>query len=324
MSTFPNVRLRRLRRTAELRALVRETHLAPTDFVLPLFVVEGEGRREPIGAMPGQFHLSVDELVKEAGAALGEGVPAVILFGLPASKDALGSQAHSCEAPVQQAVAALKRELPSLVVMTDVCLCQYTDHGHCGPLKDGQVDNDAALEILARTAVSHAAAGADMVAPSDMMDGRVQAIRHALDGQGFASTPIMSYAVKFASSFYGPFREAAHSTPGFGDRRSYQMDPANRREALREALQDAAEGADILMVKPGLPYLDVLRDLRELVHHPLAVYNVSGEYSMVKAAAAQGWIDEKGVVLELLTGMRRAGADLILTYHAREAARWLA
>lgn len=324
MSTFPHVRLRRLRRTAELRAMVRETRLAPTDFVLPLFVVEGEGRREPIGAMPGQFHLSVDELVKEAGAALSEGVPAVILFGLPASKDALGSQAHAADAPVQRAVAALKREHPSLVVMTDVCLCQYTDHGHCGPLKDGHVDNDAALEILARTAVSHAAAGADLVAPSDMMDGRVQALRSALDGQDFASTPIMSYAVKFASSFYGPFREAAHSTPGFGDRRSYQMDPANRREALREALQDAAEGADILMVKPGLPYLDVLRDLRELVHHPLAVYNVSGEYSMVKAAAAQGWIDEKGVVLELLTGFRRAGADLILTYHAREAARWLA
>lgn len=304
--------------------MVRETRLAPTDFVLPLFAVEGEGRREPIGAMPGQFHLSVDELVKEAGAALAEGVPAVILFGLPARKDPLGSEAHSEKAPVQRAVAALKRELPKLVVITDVCLCQYTDHGHCGPLANGQVDNDAALEILARTAVSHAAAGADMVAPSDMMDGRVEAIRQALDGNGLADTPIMSYAVKFASSFYGPFREAAHSTPGFGDRRSYQMDPANRREALREALQDVAEGADVLMVKPGLPYLDLLRDLRERVEHPLAVYNVSGEYSMVKAAAAQGWVDEQGVVLELLTGMKRAGADMILTYHAREAARWLA
>jgi len=324
MSVFPRVRLRRLRRSPELRAMVRETQLAPSDFVLPLFAVEGEGRREPIGAMPGQFHLSVDELVKEAGAALADGVAAVILFGLPERKDAAGSEAWSPQAPVQRAVAALKRELPSLVVITDVCLCQYTDHGHCGPLKGGHVDNDAALESLARTAVSHAAAGADMVAPSDMMDGRIGTLRQALDREGFAETSIMSYAVKFASSFYGPFREAAHSTPGFGDRRSYQMDPANRREALREALQDVEEGADLLMVKPGLPYLDILRDLRELVHHPLAVYNVSGEYSMVKAAAAQGWIDERGVVLELLTGMKRAGADLILTYHAREASRWLA
>ena len=321
---FPHKRLRRLRRTPELRDLLRETRLTPLDFVYPLFVVPGEGRREEIKAMPGQFHLSVDQLVEEVRAAFQEGIRAVLLFGLPEEKDALGSSAHDPQGPVQLGVRELKRALPGLQVMTDVCLCQYTDHGHCGPLRQDQVDNDAALEILARVAVSHAQAGADMVAPSDMMDGRVLKIRQVLDGNGFQDVAILSYAVKFASAFYGPFREAAHSAPSFGDRRSYQMDPANRREALREALEDAAEGADMLMVKPGLPYLDILRDLRESIALPLAAYNVSGEYSMIKAAARNGWLDEKLAVLEALLAFKRAGADLILTYHAREAARWMA
>ena len=324
MAGFPQVRMRRLRRSAELRAMVREVELNPRDFCYPLFVVPGADRREPIGALPGQFRLSLDQLELEVEAAHSEGVRSVILFGLPATKDAEGSQAFSPEAPVQQALRLLRRRFPDMVLMSDVCLCQYTDHGHCGPLCGDTVDNDAALELLARTAVSQAEAGADLVAPSDMMDGRVARIRRSLDEAGFDSVGILSYAVKFASSYYGPFREAADSKPSFGDRRSYQMDSANRREALREAALDVAEGADMLMVKPALAYLDILRDLRERFDLPLACYNVSGEYSMIKAAAAQGWVDERGIVLETLLSMKRAGADVILTYHAREAARWLA
>lgn len=320
---FPVTRMRRLRGSAELRALVRETQLTPNDFCYPLFVVEGENVVQPIQALPGQHRWSVDKVVGEVEAALAEGIRSVILFGLPAGKDAEGSQAYADNAPVQRAVRELKRAFPQLVVMTDVCLCQYTDHGHCGPLRGDTVDNDAALQILAQTAVSHARAGADLVAPSDMMDGRVGAIRAALDAAGFQPTGILSYAVKFASAYYGPFREAADSKPSFGDRRSYQMDSANRREALREAALDLQEGADWLMVKPALAYLDILRDLREHFALPLACYNVSGEYSMIKAAAANGWLDEKLATLETLLSMKRAGADLILTYHAREAARWL-
>jgi porphobilinogen synthase len=321
---FPISRMRRLRGSAELRALVRETQLTPNDFCYPLFVVPGENLIQPINALPGQNRWSVDKVIPEVEAAMAEGIRSVILFGLPESKDAEGSQAFSDEAPVQRAVRELKRAFPNLVVMTDVCLCQYTDHGHCGPLCGHTVDNDAALQVLAKTAVSHARAGADLVAPSDMMDGRVGALRAALDEAGFSQTGILSYAVKFASAYYGPFREAADSKPSFGDRRSYQMDSANRREALREAALDVQEGADWLMVKPALAYLDILRDLREHFALPLACYNVSGEYSMIKAAAANGWLDEKLVTLETLLSMKRAGADLILTYHAREAARWLA
>ncbi len=321
--TFPTVRLRRLRRTPELRSLVRETRLSPLDFILPLFVVPGENVREEISALPGHAHLSVDRLVEEARSAFQDGIRAVILFGLPEAKDPTGSSSLAWDGPVQKAILALKRELPELVVITDVCLCQYTDHGHCGVLDQGWVDNDATLELLAATALSHANAGADMVAPSDMMDGRIQAIRTRLDEGGFHQVAIMAYSVKFASAFYGPFREAAHSAPSQGDRKSYQMDPANRREAWREAELDAAEGADILMVKPALAYLDLIRDLRERFPHPLAAYNVSGEYAMIKAAAERGWVDERAIALETLTGIKRAGADLILTYHARKAARWL-
>jgi porphobilinogen synthase len=320
---FPTVRPRRLRQSESMRALVRETHLLPTDFVYPLFAVPGSGIQKEISALPGQCHWSVDLLVEEAKRAYDEGIRSVILFGLPEHKDPTGSDAWSPDAPVQAACKALKANLPQMVVMTDVCLCQYTDHGHCGPLCGDQIDNDAALELLAKTAVSQAQAGADIVAPSDMMDGRVGAIRKALDSNGFSNVAILSYAVKFASAYYGPFREAVSSKPSFGDRKTYQMDPANRRESLREALQDLQEGADMLMVKPALAYLDILRDLRESVSVPLAAYNVSGEYSMVKAAAQRGWIDERLVVLESLLAMKRAGADLILTYHAREAAQWL-
>ncbi len=321
--TFPTVRLRRLRRTPELRALVRETHLSPRDFILPLFVVPGENVRQEIAALPGHAHLSVDRLVDEARDAYQEGIGAVILFGLPETKDETGSSARALDGPVQKAIISLKRELPGLVVITDVCLCQYTDHGHCGVLDQNGVDNDSTIELLAQTALSHATAGADMVAPSDMMDGRIQAIRTRLDECGLSQVSIMAYSAKFASAFYGPFREAAHSAPSHGDRKSYQMDPANRREAWREAELDAAEGADILMVKPALAYLDLIRDLRERFPHPLAAYNVSGEYAMIKAAAEKGWVDERAITLETLTGIKRAGADLILTYHAREAARWL-
>ena len=303
--------------------MVRETTLAPQDLIYPLFVAHGEGLRRPIPSMPGVFHLSPDTLVRECAAAMDDGVPAVLLFGIPAHKDAEGSEAYADDGVVQQAVRRLKRELPGLLVVTDVCLCEYTDHGHCGVIRGQSILNDPTLDLLARTAVRHAAAGADIVAPSDMMDARVGAIRQALDGQGFSDVALMSYAAKYASAFYGPFRDAADSAPAFGDRRSYQMDPANRREARKEIRLDIEEGADIVMVKPALPYLDIVREAREITDLPLAAYNVSGEYAMVKAAAQNGWLDERRAVLELLTGIRRAGADIILTYHARDAARWL-
>jgi porphobilinogen synthase len=273
--------------------------------------------------MPGIYQQSIEHIVEEAREVKALGIPAVLLFGIPETKDAVGSDAYSETGIIQETIRAIKREVPGLIVITDVCMCEYTDHGHCGIIVDGDVDNDSTLELLAREALSHARAGADMVAPSDMMDGRVAAIREALDENGFDRVPVMSYAVKYASGYYGPFREAAESTPQFGDRRSYQMDPANRREALREAASDIDEGADIIMVKPGLPYLDILRDLRNEFNMPLAVYNVSGEYSMVKAAAAQGWIDEERVVLETMTAFKRAGADIIITYHAKDVAGWL-
>ena len=317
-------RTRRTRRSEALRGLVRETRLDPGDFVYPLFVMPGTGVREPIASMPGQFRLSVDQLAGEAAELRELGVRAVLLFGIPASKDPLGSAAYAQDGIAQAAVEACKQADPELVVIADVCLCEYTDHGHCGPLTaTGEVDNDAALELLARTAVSLAEAGVDVVAPSDMMDGRVGAIREALDGAGFEQTPIMAYSAKYASAYYGPFREAADSAPQFGDRRGYQMDPPNVREALREVAADVTEQADIVMVKPALAYLDVVRAVRESTELPLAAYNVSGEYAMLKAAAAQGWLEEERVVLETLTGIRRAGADIVITYHAKEAARWL-
>ena len=317
-------RPRRLRGTSALRGMVRETHLSARDFIYPLFVGHGQNVRVPIGAMPGVHQFSPDTLLQECEAARNEGVPAVLLFGLPASKDPEGTEAYAEKGIVQQAVRLIKRELPELLVVTDVCLCEYTDHGHCGLIKNGYVQNDATLPLLARTALSHAEAGADIIAPSDMMDGRIGVIRTALDEHGYENVPIMSYAAKYASAFYGPFREAAQSTPQFGDRRSYQMDAGNRREALREVRLDLNEGADIIMVKPALPYLDIVREVRDAVDVPVAAYNVSGEYAMVKAAAQNGWIDEKRTVLELLTGIKRAGADIIATYHARDAARWLA
>ena len=321
---FPSVRPRRLRATPVLRELVRETTLHASDFVFPLFVTPGTGVRKPIGSMPGNFQLSVDEVEREVTMLAGLGIRAVILFGLPPEKDEVGSGAHDPHGPVQAAIPAIKRAVPDMFVMTDVCLCEYTSHGHCGVLEGEKLLNDPTLGILARTAVSHARAGADMVAPSDMMDGRVRAIREALDAEGYADVPILSYAVKYASGFYGPFREAAESTPAFGDRRAYQMDPANAREALKEAALDEAEGADMLMVKPALPYLDILYRVRQQTNLPLAAYNVSGEFAMVKAAAEKGWIDEERVVLEAMTGIRRAGADLIISYHAPDVARWLA
>ncbi|MFN7956236.1 MAG: porphobilinogen synthase [bacterium] len=320
---FPIHRPRRLRRTSALRDLVRETQLDPADFVYPLFVQHGSGLCEPVPSMPGVNRFSVDTLVEEARGAFAEGVPAVILFGIPERKDARGSEAYDDQGIVALAVRALKSALPELVVMTDVCLCEYTSHGHCGVLAGESVDNDPTLELLAREAVCHARAGADVVAPSDMMDGRVGAIRAALDREGFHEVPILSYAAKYASGYYGPFRDAADSTPAFGDRRSYQMDPGNGREALREVDLDLAEGADMVMVKPALAYLDVIRAVRERVNVPVAAYNVSGEYSLVKAAAQQGWVDGDRVMMENLTAIKRAGADLILTYHAREAARIL-
>jgi porphobilinogen synthase len=317
-------RLRRLRTTEAMRALVRETRLAPDMFILPLFVCEGEGVRREVSSMPGVFNLSVDEAVKEAAAARGDGVRGVILFGLPDQKDDVGSSAYDPEAPVQSAIRALKREVADLLVMTDVCLCEYTDHGHCGILIDDEIANDPTVDQLVRAAVSHAAAGADIVAPSDMMDGRVGAIRAALDERGFEKVAIMSYAAKYCSAFYGPFRDAAASAPKFGDRRSHQMDPANAQEALREVEQDLAEGADIVMVKPALPYLDVITRVKDTFGYPTAAYHVSGEYAMLKAAARNGWIDERRAMLETLTSIHRAGADIILTYYAREAARALA
>jgi porphobilinogen synthase len=304
-----------------MRALVRETRLSPDVLVLPLFVCEGEGVRREVTSMPGVFNLSVDEAVKEAAAAQADGVKSVLLFGLPDQKDHVGSAAYDPEAPVQSAVRAIKREVAGTLVVTDVCLCEYTDHGHCGLVIDEEIANDPTVEQLVRAAVSHAAAGADIVAPSDMMDGRVGAIRTALDERGFENVAIMSYAAKYCSAFYGPFREAAASAPKFGDRRSHQMDPANAQEALREVEQDIQEGADIVMVKPAVPYLDVITRVKDAFGYPTAAYHVSGEYAMLKAAARNGWIDERRAMLETLTGIRRAGADIIVTYYAREAAR---
>lgn len=317
-------RPRRLRRTESIRALVRETNLSPDDFVYPLFVCEGEAVRREIGSMPGCFNLSIDEVVKETEAARVEGVRSVILFGVPNEKDASGTQAYAEDGITQRAIRAVKRAVKDVVVIADDCLCEYTDHGHCGVIKDGEVLNDPSLDLLARTAVSQAEAGADIIAPSNMMDGFVAAIREALDRAGFEQIPIMSYAVKYASGFYGPFREAAQSTPQFGDRRGYQMDPANSREALREAALDVEQGADMLMVKPALPYLDIIRAVRERFDLPVAAYQVSGEYAMIKAAGRLGWIDEERVTLESLTSIKRAGADIILTYFARQMARMLA
>lgn len=320
---FPEVRMRRLRRSDALRRLVRETTLSVDDLVQPLFVVPGSRVAHPVRSMPGIHQFSVDRVVEECRRIADLGIPAVILFGIPESKDATGSAAYRPDGVVQQAVESIKREIPELVVITDVCLCEYTDHGHCGVVSGTEVDNDATLELLAREALSHARAGADIVAPSDMMDGRVGAIREALDSEGFEMLPILSYAVKYASAFYGPFREAAQSAPQFGDRRSYQMDPGNADEALREVELDLEEGADMVMVKPALPCLDILRRVKDTFGRPVAAYQVSGEYSMIKAAAAQGWLDEQQVVLETLTAIRRAGADFVLTYFAVPAARWL-
>jgi len=317
---------RRLRMSSGVRALVRENEIRPADLVMPYFVVETDDAsfKKPIGSMPGQFQLSLQELEKSVGAAVKNGLTSVLLFGIPKEKDEVGSQAYADEGIVQEAVRRLKDRFPELVVITDVCLCEYTSHGHCGIVhKGGEILNDPTLELLARSALSHVRAGADMVAPSDMMDGRILAIREMLDDNGFQNLPIMSYAVKYASAFYGPFREAAESTPKFGDRKTHQMDPANSREALREAAADLDEGADILMVKPGLPYLDIIRQLRDTFETPIAAYNVSGEYSMVKAAAANGWIDEERMVLEMMTGFKRAGADIILTYFAEDVLKWL-
>ena len=322
--SFPQTRLRRLRASHALRGLVRETRLDATDFIYPMFVAHGIDRRVPIASMPGIDQLSIAHAVQEAGEAKALGIPAVLLFGLPAAKDEEGSGAWDKEGIVQLATRAIKEAHPDLLVVTDLCLCEYTSHGHCGVLRsDGAVDNDATLELLARTAVSQARAGADIVAPSDMMDGRVGALRAALDDDGLSETPIMAYSAKFASAFYGPFREAAESTPAFGDRRGYQMDPGNGEEALREARLDVEEGADILIVKPALPYLDLVHRVKQDTQLPLAAYNVSGEYAMLKAAIAAGYLDERTAILETLTSIRRAGADLIITYHAKEAAQWL-
>jgi porphobilinogen synthase len=321
---FPATRLRRLRKTGLLRGLVRETELSVSHLVYPMFVVAGGARRTPIPSLPGIDHLSIQGAVDEAGAAGALGIPAVLLFGLPAAKDEHGSGAWDDEGIVQLATRAIKAAHPDLLVIADLCLCEYTSHGHCGVLRDdGVVDNDATLDLLARTAVSQAEAGADAVAPSDMMDGRVGYLRAALDEQGLTETPLIAYSAKFASAFYGPFREAADSAPQVGDRCGYQMDPANAREAVREAALDEAEGADVVMVKPALPYLDVIRRVRDSTELPVAAYNVSGEYAMLKAAAAAGWLDERAAVLEALTGIRRAGADVVITYHAKDVARWL-
>jgi porphobilinogen synthase len=317
-------RMRRLRRSPALRAMVRETRLSPDVFMLPLFVCEGEGVRREVPSMPGVFNLSVDETVREVEAAAGDGVLSVLLFGLPAHKDDIGSLAYDPEAPVQAAVRAIKRAVPDVLVVTDVCLCEYTDHGHCGIVIDEGIANDPTVEQLVRAAVSHAAAGADIVAPSDMMDGRVGAIRQCLDERGFEGTGIMAYSAKYCSAFYGPFRDAAASTPQFGDRQTHQMDPANGAEALREVEQDIEEGADIVMVKPAVTCLDVIARVKDTFNHPLAAYHVSGEYAMLKAAARNGWIDEQRAMMETLTAIRRAGADIIITYFAREAVRALA
>ncbi len=323
MSHFPQLRLRRLRRSDPLRKLVRETRLDIADLVYPLFVTEGSGQKQEIASMPGIFRHPLARLPQEIAEIAELGIPAVILFGIPDHKDEVGSSAYHPKGVIQQAVGSIKKTAPELVVITDVCLCEYTSHGHCGILVNDYVDNDKTLPLLAKTAVSHAGAGADIVAPSDMMDGRVRAIRQALDEAQFHDTPILAYAAKYASAFYGPFREAADSTPSSGDRRSYQMDPPNWREALREVEQDIAEGADMVMVKPALAYLDVLQRVRRRFNHPLAAYNVSGEYAMVKAAARHGGLDERTMTLEILTAIKRAGADIIISYHAKDAARWL-
>ncbi len=322
---FPTVRMRRLRANAQIRRMVRETSVDAGDLIYPLFVVPGAGERQEISSMPGVFRLSVDGLEAEGKELLSLGIPAVILFGIPETKDVAGSGAFAEDGIVQQAIRELKAKVPELYVITDVCMCEYTSHGHCGALDEsGCVMNDVTLEMLAMTAVSHAEAGADMVAPSDMMDGRVAAIRAALDADGYSDVPIMAYSAKYASGYYGPFRDAADSAPAFGDRSGYQMDPANGDEAMRETALDIDEGADIVMVKPALAYMDIIRRVKDEFGMPTAAYNVSGEYAMVKAAAANGWIDEKRVVLETLLGFKRAGADMILTYHAKDAARWLA
>lgn len=323
MAVFPQLRLRRLRRTESLRALVRENRVDIGDLVYPLFVVEGNGIKQEVTSMPGVFRFSIDQLPREVEEVAKLGIPAVLLFGIPEHKDEAGSAAYHPQGVIQQAIRAIKQSVPELSVITDICLCEYTSHGHCGIVVNGYVDNNRTLPLLARTALSHAEAGADIVAPSDMMDGRVKAIRQVLDEKGLQHIPILSYAAKYASAFYGPFREASESTPQFGDRRSYQMDPPNVREALREVEQDIAEGADIIMVKPALAYLDVIRRVRDTFNCPLAAYNVSGEYAMVKAAAQRGWLDEKRIVMEILTAIKRAGADIILTYHAKEVSRWL-
>ena len=317
------IRPRRLRQSRTLREMVRETSLSTKDFIYPMFVKHGEGIKDPISSMPGQYHFSIDRITVEVQELWALGIPSIILFGLPDEKDAVGSRGYASDGVVQRAVTAIKEKLPEMVVMTDVCLCEYTDHGHCGVIKNGEVDNDATLELLAKQAVSHAKAGADVVAPSDMMDGRVAAIREALDAHQRQTTGILSYAAKYASAFYGPFREAADSAPQFGDRAGYQMDPANAREAVKEAILDMEEGADMIMVKPALPYLDIIRRVREECLLPMAAYNVSGEYAMVKAAEEKGWIDGTRVMFETLYAIKRAGADLILTYFAKDAARLL-
>jgi len=322
--SFPATRMRRMRATKALRDLVRQTELSARHLIQPLFVVANEGTREPIDSMPGIERFSINELVTEAGAVQAAGIPGVILFGIPQAKDEVGSGAYDDEGVVQLAVRALKEAHPDLTVITDVCLCEYTSHGHCGFVRDGEIDNDISLELLAKTAISHAEAGADVVAPSDMMDGRIGMIRHQLDEEGHPTVPIIAYSAKYASAFYGPFREAAESTPEFGDRRSYQMDPANADEAVREAKLDLEEGADVVMVKPATPYLDVIRRIKDELGAPVAAYQVSGEYSQIKAAGMNGWIDERAAALETLTGIKRAGADLIFTYYAKEAAGWLA
>lgn len=317
------IRPRRLRRTATIRDMVRETHLSVKDFICPLFVKHGQNIKEPISSLPGQYHFSIDRLLEEVEEIWSLKIPSIILFGLPETKDAIGSSSYQEDGVIQEAIRAIKKQIPEMVVITDVCLCEYTDHGHCGIIKDGQVDNDSTLEALAQQAVSHAQAGADIVAPSDMMDGRVAAIREALDEHHLEETAILSYAVKYASSFYGPFREAADSAPQFGDRKGYQMDPANAIEALKEASLDMAEGADMIMVKPALPYLDIISRVREECLLPLAAYNVSGEYAIIKAGEMNGWIDGEKVMMETLISIKRAGADLILTYFAKDAARVL-
>lgn len=323
MPQFPNVRHRRLRLNEKVRRLVRENHLSVDDLIYPVFVTYGEGVRREVSSMPGVYNLSVDLLLKELERVEELGIPGIIVFGVPEEKDEVGSGAYAADGIVQQAVRAIKEKFPEMLVITDVCLCEYTSHGHCGLIKDHTVDNDSTLELIAQTALSHAQAGADMVAPSDMMDGRVAAIREKLDANGFADVPIMAYSAKYSSAYYGPFREAAGSAPQFGDRKTYQMDPANGNEAIRETAQDIKEGADIVMVKPALSYMDIIYRIKSEFGYPVAVYNVSGEYAMIKAAAKMNWINERSVVLETLTSFKRAGADIIITYHALEVASWL-